>query len=278
MLDAAGEREALWNTFVDAQRSLDVQFNFATPERFINAITNGCPAIHFSGHGTSSGLLFEDNIPTGKGKIVSTAQMSHYFGPDHNLKLVFVSACESLDVGRFFASAGVKHVICVRGEVADNVSKIFAKNFYLALLAGKTIRESVRLANVHVREDSIASCQRGHSDFMYICHNVELTQEEINGEIVRGSVVELKERGGDGWHRAEVARVNDASSFDIVCAGAVETHVPLSRIRLLGEDTRIFPNLTVEKKWPSNGLFSELPNLGIRSNCRHFDGRQFGEL
>ncbi|OWZ23127.1 hypothetical protein PHMEG_0002051 [Phytophthora megakarya] len=68
------------------------------------------------------------------------------------LKLVFVSSCDSRDIGEVFIRAGVAHVVCVRseGRVLDESSAMFSYSFYHAALTGKTIQQAFEIARVRV--------------------------------------------------------------------------------------------------------------------------------
>ncbi|KAG7402202.1 hypothetical protein PHYBOEH_005765 [Phytophthora boehmeriae] len=68
------------------------------------------------------------------------------------LKLVFVSSCDSKDIGEVFIQAGVAHVVCVRseGKVLDESSAMFSYSFYHAALTGKTVQQSFEIARVRV--------------------------------------------------------------------------------------------------------------------------------
>lgn len=56
MLDYGKEREMLWQLFKEVQRDIEVQFDFATTDKLRTAVTLGCRALHFSGHGHPQGL------------------------------------------------------------------------------------------------------------------------------------------------------------------------------------------------------------------------------
>ena len=60
MLDYATERDALYHVFKEVQRDVSVRFDFATTDSLRTALSFGCRALHFSGHGHESCLNFED--------------------------------------------------------------------------------------------------------------------------------------------------------------------------------------------------------------------------
>ncbi|RLN95106.1 hypothetical protein BBJ28_00000095 [Nothophytophthora sp. Chile5] len=71
------------------------------------------------------------------------------------LKLVFVSSCDSKEIGEVFIQAGVAHVVCVRseGKVLDETSAMFSYSFYHAALTGKTVQQAFEIARVRVSAD-----------------------------------------------------------------------------------------------------------------------------
>jgi hypothetical protein len=74
-------------------------------------------------------------------------------GNTSELKLVFVSACHSESVGRSFAEAGVPHVVAVSSteEILDLASQEFARAFYTALFAGRTVKAAFEIGQAAVK-------------------------------------------------------------------------------------------------------------------------------
>lgn len=83
-----------------------------------------CQALHFSGHGTTSGLCFEDgicglHIITAKDlKELLDARVDHSFV----LQFVFLSSCYSQEIGQVFIDAGVHYSVCVKKDLEVNKS------------------------------------------------------------------------------------------------------------------------------------------------------------
>ena len=69
------------------------------------------------------------------------------------MKLAFVSACQSEEIGNILKEAGVPVVIAVNAdqEIMDDACKIFSSYFYTNLLLGHTIDESYKQAQTNVR-------------------------------------------------------------------------------------------------------------------------------
>jgi hypothetical protein len=143
MLDYEFERKHIWHSFQAAKRDIEVQFDFATTHKLRTAVTLGCRALHFSGHGHPQGLNFEN----GKGGLqfvkVETLKDLCVAGGS-KLEFVFVSACHSKLAGEAFAAAGVPHVVCVKldARLLDQAANEFTRAFYLALAVGKTVKDA----------------------------------------------------------------------------------------------------------------------------------------
>ena len=94
-------------------RDVSVHFDFATTDSLRTALSFGCKALHFSGHGIPKGLCFEDGR-SGL-QVIRVPQLKDLLGAGGlQLEFVFVSACFSKEIGEAFVKAGVKHVVCVK--------------------------------------------------------------------------------------------------------------------------------------------------------------------
>lgn len=91
-------------------------------------------------------------LPPSIGSSVSSESRS---GASSTLKLVFVSSCDSREIGEVFIQAGVIYVVCVRCEtkVLDEASSLFSYSFYHAVLAGKSVQQAFEIARVRVNAD-----------------------------------------------------------------------------------------------------------------------------
>lgn len=153
VLDFATERDALNKSFDEAKRAVAIQYGIATTDAAQTALTLGCRVLHYSGHGHPDFLAFENQ--RGEAQPVSPEMLKAMMGENSETKLVFVSACHSERAARAFVDAGAPHVVGVRTEttVLDNAARIFARAFYLAALAGKTIRRSFDAGKTAVLTD-----------------------------------------------------------------------------------------------------------------------------
>ena len=115
-LDHVEERDALVQVFREAQRDVNLHFDFATADALRTLLSLGsCRALHFSGHGLPRGLCFED----GRAglHVMNVQQLTDLLAAGGlALEFVFVSACYSKEIGETFVKAGVQHVVCVKIE------------------------------------------------------------------------------------------------------------------------------------------------------------------
>jgi len=96
--------------------------------------------VHFSGHGTKSGLVFEDS--NGRLMVPTSAALAELLGR-RKVKAVVLNACYSLSVGRI-ASMGLDYTIASSGPIADPAAIEFTRGFYDALGAGTTVPEAYK--------------------------------------------------------------------------------------------------------------------------------------
>jgi hypothetical protein len=114
-LDYRAERDALLQVFREVHKDISVNFDFATTDSLRTALSFGCRALHFSGHGHPQCLNFEDGR-SGL-QLISVDALSNLLRAGGlKLDFVFVSACHSRITGDAFIDAGVPHVVCVKVE------------------------------------------------------------------------------------------------------------------------------------------------------------------
>lgn len=94
--------------------------------------------VHFSGHGSEEGVVFEDT--NGMGKEVPAKALAnllkHYAPP---IKCVLLNACYTLAQAKLLKGA-VRVVIAMKTGISDEAAIEFSKGFYDALAAGKSAR------------------------------------------------------------------------------------------------------------------------------------------
>ena len=146
LLDVSRETEEFMAVLRAADRQICVVHEIATSGNVIKAISHQCRILHYSGHGFPSYLAFEDENSIGDTHMLRDTALRYI--SEMQLEFVFTSACHSESVGAAFVSSGVPHVVSIdtKFEVSDEGAMTFTKYFYEALLCGRTIRDSFKLA------------------------------------------------------------------------------------------------------------------------------------
>lgn len=101
---------------------------------------------HFGGHSDGGHLNLFDT--PGRSKNLATI-----FGQEKNLKIVFLNGCSNREQVTALFRKGVPAVIATSAPVDDKRSILLAKQFYSALAAGKSLRQSFDLAKVYVKNN-----------------------------------------------------------------------------------------------------------------------------
>ena len=99
--------------------------------------------LHFSGHGTQSGLCFEND--QGEVIAVNKPALASLLGMQSELKIVILNACYSQDQAQAVADA-VGYVISMEGPILVKDSTVFSREFYRALCYGRTFEEAFNRA------------------------------------------------------------------------------------------------------------------------------------
>eukprot|EP00494_Astrolonche_serrata_P026550 UN26812 len=108
-----------------------------------------CHILHLSGHGITEQLIVEDGY--GATKVIQKEELKKFLINSNSvdLKLLFVSMCNSENVAAKFLEMGVEHVVAVDNskKVKDRVAIQFAEHFYGHLFSGETIQKSFDTKN-----------------------------------------------------------------------------------------------------------------------------------
>ena len=89
---------------------------------------------------------------------------------DHQIKLAFINACHSEQMGNIFFNAGIPVVVCVSSgeEIDDDCCKEFSRQFYKSLLEGVTIKKAFTVAQNLIttidKKYSPCCCTHTHSE------------------------------------------------------------------------------------------------------------------
>jgi CHAT domain len=110
--------------------------------------------VHFSGHGAGgNGLALEDN--SGKMKLVSTASLARLFNSfKDEVECVFLNACYS-EVQAEAIHQHIDYVVGMNQAIGDRAAIEFAKGFYDALRAGRSIEVAFELGCTSIDLESI---------------------------------------------------------------------------------------------------------------------------
>jgi CHAT domain-containing protein len=151
--DALEEADAVAHGFVGAQLLKGDQ---ATAKAISSALSNS-QLFHFAGHALASaghsGLLLSDSF-------LSAEELRKI--PVSRLQLAVLSACDTQDdstgeggdgdgLVRVFLAAGVPNVVASRWSVDSSATRQFMELFYQNLLAGRTVADAIRQAQISLR-------------------------------------------------------------------------------------------------------------------------------
>jgi tetratricopeptide (TPR) repeat protein len=151
-LDFETEQDNLFKCFQETGRAIEIRIEAATAENLQKLVILGYRALHYSGHGHPDFLAFEDG--RGAMQAMKPDIIKQLIAPcAHDIELVFVSACHSQKAAQAFAEAGIPHVVGVRLEtpVYDIAASTFSRAFYLAVSAGRTIRQAYESGKAAVK-------------------------------------------------------------------------------------------------------------------------------
>jgi len=159
-LNLERETRQLRQRLREIDRAATLRVELATPESITRLLLqHPFDILHFSGHGTSGELAFED----GKGGLfpLRAGELKRLIAPGQGgrapFRLAFLSACRSASLAPALIEAGVPHIVAVdaRASVADAAGAAFARNFYPALLAGRSVAEAFEMGKSGVRVDTL---------------------------------------------------------------------------------------------------------------------------
>jgi len=132
------------------EKPIDLTCLLSSTRDRIRRALEGFDVVHFSGHGTESGLLLETEH--GREDLVASDDFAKLFA-NSNVKLVVLSACESVKTAEALRKAGVPAVIATQESVLDNVAKLFASRFYAELTDGKSFAAALEVAQSAIERE-----------------------------------------------------------------------------------------------------------------------------
>lgn len=101
-------------------------------------LRNNFDVVHFSGHGTRAGLIFEDAL--GSLKVPASAALAELL-KRRKVRVALLNACYSLSVGKI-AAIGTDFTIASTGPISDPGAIEFTRGFYDALGAGHDVPDA----------------------------------------------------------------------------------------------------------------------------------------
>ena len=133
----------------------------ATTRSFTRTLLADPHILHFSGHGSEEGILFENN--EGFGQVVGS--LSGVLREVSSLRCVLLNACYSVTLAQAIKKdLPDLHIICATLAVAEDNAHTFSAAFYEGLGANKTIEAAFRFARAAVGLDDSSA-----ADMLVLC-------------------------------------------------------------------------------------------------------------
>lgn len=111
-------------------------------------LDNEYQIVHFSSHGTSLGLILEDEY--GESHRIPQEALAELLGESPEIECVILNACYS-SVQAALMSPTVPHLIAMQERLADNAAIEFSRGFYDAVGAGKNYAAAFRQGRINVK-------------------------------------------------------------------------------------------------------------------------------
>lgn len=118
----------------------------ATPQDLLDGINDVRPhVIHFSGHGGSRGLLFDNaSVDAPEGQDMTFDLLAKFLGAtDTPPTLLVLNACDTLD-GADLLLEVVPIVVAMADSVADMAAGVFATQFYASIASAQSVGAALR--------------------------------------------------------------------------------------------------------------------------------------
>jgi len=144
----------------------DLKVDLATPQRLVELVLSNSPGLclHVSCHGSEDCLYLENQIGCMAPLPVALARQWLCKTPICIApEVVVLLCCSSENFGRVLLEAGVQHVVCTRGKLADRVAREFSQAFWSGMANAETsVEEAFDRAIVLLRaHDSGAAHEAG---------------------------------------------------------------------------------------------------------------------
>lgn len=157
-LDLESEIRQLRRRLGEVERAAALHIELATPESIVRLLARqSFDILHVSGHGGGGEVAFEDEC--GGLFPLDGKTLRRLLAPGGRVpfRLAFLSACHSAALAPALVEAGLAHVVAIdaRATVLEAAATAFARNFYPALLAGRSVAEAFAFGRAGVSIDSV---------------------------------------------------------------------------------------------------------------------------
>jgi len=113
--------------------------DLATPRRLMELVMSSSPGLclHLSCHGSEHYLQLEDDV--GCMEVLPKEKLEKWISEKRDVfafkspELVVLLCCESAAIGRLLLEAGVRHVVCTKGKLRDEVARKFTAEFWCSI-------------------------------------------------------------------------------------------------------------------------------------------------
>jgi hypothetical protein len=150
--------------------------------------------IHIIGHGDSEGLYLVSSENSKKPAHLEASILTKLIQNTPSIDVVILNACDTVRLGRDLKAAGVKHVVCWKGKVADVVAAKFSSFFYATLnLFPGDYRKAFIQGELSVKMLQHEKWKEGHQkpfgEPCYLCNSA-------SGDILPDEGTEQTDKGG----------------------------------------------------------------------------------
>jgi len=275
LLNFKKEKQTLKDSFDKSKKEFTAFFGAATVDHLQEQITEGCEILHYSGHGHPDFLAFEGKNGIAHELDVKGLKDLISAGGKPAIKLAFVSACHSRESGRAFVDAGVKHVIAIKLEtpVYDEAAILFARQFYHALLSGKTVKEAFNIGRARVKQDNLIDSPHKEAEKFLLLpeygqHDVSLFESLSSGkwQDISPEYPEFRLSYSEDF----IGRNNDMqSAMDAVLTGRLTTLRGAPGIGKTTLSLALANYLSERSFFPDGVIFVELRNAQTAESVRY---------
>jgi hypothetical protein len=200
--DMHGEGQKIQSIISDLPVHPDHKFHcnyqpMPTPKVLQELLLKGTCAvfgIHIIGHDDSEGLYLVSSKNSKKSAHVEASILKELIQSTPSIEVVILNSCDTVCLGRDLKTAGVKHVVCWKGKLADAVAAEFSTLFYQTLNRNPSdYRKAFIQGEIAVRrlqhEKGHVGDQKPFGEPCYLCNSAA-------GDILPAEGTEPTHKGG----------------------------------------------------------------------------------